>query len=75
MSGAAFDKSQDDEGMCTHSSNEEYNTEEACRRPYDDFLNPDGTLNRESCVAPLARAQGPPPGTTQPALPPPKRAA
>ena len=47
--------STSDEGVETHTSNEQANTEEACRDVFEDWVDADGSLARESI--PFSRAE------------------
>ena len=38
----------DNQGVETRTSNEQEQTEDACRETFEDWLNADGTLARES---------------------------
>ncbi len=48
---ATFRDTTHDDGLPTHSTYEQAKTEEACRAFFEEWLNPDGSLSRESCAA------------------------
>ena len=45
---ATFWEATYDDGLPTHSTNEQLKTEDACRAVFEDWINPDGSLSRES---------------------------
>ena len=48
---ATFWESTYDDGLPTHSTNEQLKTEDACRVVFEEWINPDGSLSRESCAS------------------------
>jgi protein farnesyltransferase subunit beta len=48
---ATFWESTYDDGLPTHSTNEQLKTEDACRAVFEEWINPDGSLSRESCAS------------------------
>lgn len=45
---AAYMSTTSDDGIPTHSSSEQNQTEKVCRETFTDWLNPDDSLSRES---------------------------
>ena len=48
---ATFWETTYDDGLPTHSTNEQLKTEDACRAVFEEWINPDGSLSRESCAS------------------------
>ena len=48
---ATFWETTHDDGLPTHSTNEQLKTEDACRAVCEEWINPDGSLSRESCAS------------------------
>lgn len=44
----SFLQATSDDGVATHSSSEQHQAEKMCREAYSEWLNPDGSLSRES---------------------------
>lgn len=45
---AEFQHGSSDDGYPTHTTTEQHQTEKVCREVFNESLNPDGTLDRDS---------------------------